>query len=284
MARAMDRPLSERLALHTWTLDTTPLAAVLRVARETGWNAVELRHADFARCREAGIGEKETIELVRASGIPVALIGTEYGWIFAKGREFARLMGELERTCARAVALGCDTIMSAQGPVTGSLREAAANLRTAGEIVRAYGLRLAYEFSSASTVVINRLELARELLARAEHPSCGLVLDAYHLERSGRGGRGFEEVPVEQIFAFQYSDVPPTPAPPERAPADRLAPGAGIVRWREVFGLLAEKGYPGYLSYEAPNPAHWARAPHEVALEGVRATRTLLGQAGAAVR
>ena len=38
-----------RLALHTWTLDATPLAEALQVARATGWDAVELRRLDFAR-------------------------------------------------------------------------------------------------------------------------------------------------------------------------------------------------------------------------------------------
>lgn len=276
----MDRPLSARLALHTWTLDTTPLPQALAAAREAGWNAVELRYADFVRCREAGLSEEETIRAIRESGVPVAVIGTEYGWLFAEGEEFARLMRSLERTCARALALGCDTIMSAQGAGSGTLRLAAANLRAAGDVVAAHGLRLAYEFSSAPGTVVNSLERARELLALAAHPSCGLLLDAYHLERSGRGGRGFEEVPAQEIFAFQYSDVPPTPAPPGR-PTDRLPPGSGIVRWREVFGLLAEKGYRGYLSYEAPNPAHWARAPLAVAREGLEATRALLAQSGA---
>ncbi|MGZ5172072.1 MAG: hypothetical protein ACXWCY_32065 [Burkholderiales bacterium] len=34
--------LENRIALHTWTLDTTPLADVLRIVRETGYAAVEL--------------------------------------------------------------------------------------------------------------------------------------------------------------------------------------------------------------------------------------------------
>ena len=42
------------LALHTWTLDTTPLADALRIAKRTGWNAVELRRIDFDRARDAG--------------------------------------------------------------------------------------------------------------------------------------------------------------------------------------------------------------------------------------
>ncbi len=49
-----------------------------------------------------------------------------------------------------------------------------------------------------------------------------------------------------------------------------------------MFGLLAEKGYSGYLSYEAPNPVLWDRSPFEVAAEGVRETRKLLQAAGAA--
>jgi sugar phosphate isomerase/epimerase len=57
---------------------------------------------------------------------------------------------------------------------------------------------------------------------------------------------------------------------------DRLPPGRGSVPFREVFRLLAATGYRGYLSYEAPNPAAWARDPEEVAREALDATRALL--------
>jgi 2-keto-myo-inositol isomerase len=42
---------------------------------------------------------------------------------------------------------------------------------------------------------------------------------------------------------------------------------------------LADKGYFGYLSYEAPNPEQWARSPYDVAREGVELTRELLRDA-----
>ena len=267
--------LQTRLALHTWTLDTTPLADALRIARETGWNGVELRRVDFMRAFEAGITNDEVIALIRASGIKVITLGTEAGWIFARGEERRRLLSVFEATCENAAALGCDLVMSAPGPsVGGDVREAAASLRETGAIARTHNIRHALEFSSAHDV-INRLEIAREVLARADHPNCGLVLDAYHLERSGAGGRAFEGVPARDIFAFQYSDVPLTPAAPGR-PVDRLPPGQGVVRWREIFELLIEKDYAGYLSYEAPNPAHWSRPPQEIAREGAAATRALL--------
>jgi 2-keto-myo-inositol isomerase len=269
------RPLQDRLALHTWTLDTTPLGALLRIARETGWNAVELRHIDFTRAFETGMSNDEVLGLIRAGGMKVATLGVKYGWIFAGGEERRRLFDEFAATCANAVKLGCDLLMSAPGPtVGGTIPEAAASLREAGDVAEAHGLRLAIEFSSVHDV-INRLEKACEMVALAGHSSCGLLLDAYHLERTGAGGRAFEDIPPDDIFAFHYSDCPSTPLPPGR-PMDRLVPGQGVVRWHEVFGLLIEKNYSGYLSYESPNPAQWERSPEAVAREAVDATRALL--------
>ena len=53
-------------------------------------------------------------------------------------------------------------------------------------------------------------------------------------------------------------------------------PGQGIVQWKAVFDLLREKGYGGYLSFEAPNPTLWARPPAEVTREAAESTRRLL--------
>ena len=265
----------DRLSLHTWTLDTTPLAGVLRAAKAAGWNAVELRRVDFTRCFDAGMTNEKVLDLVRASGLKVACVGTEYGLIFAKGEEKQRLLKVLDETCANAVALGCDLVMIAPGQnPAGTPWEAAVNFRAGGEVAREHGVRLALEFNSQHDV-INRLEIGRKVAALAGHPNCGVLLDAYHLERSGAGGRGFEAIPAQEIFAFQYSDVPAGPAAAKR-PTDRLPPGKGIVRWREVFQLLQEKKYPGYLSYEEPNPEYWSRPPEEVAREAAVVTRKLL--------
>jgi sugar phosphate isomerase/epimerase len=161
--------------------------------------------------------------------------------------------------------------MSGIGPGAASLDEAAANIRHAGEIVARHGLRLALEYQFQHPIV-SRLEILRELIAKAGQKHVGLLLDAYHLQRGGRPGRGFEEVPAAEIFYVQYSDVPN--APPNAAPpVDRLPPGQGVVRWNDMFQLLAAKGYEGWVSYEAPNPVHWAQPAVDVAREGAKATR-----------
>lgn len=271
----------DRLALHTWSLDTTPFAQALEACKQAGWNGAELRRIDFTRCHEAGLDNAQVLDLVRASGAKVACIGTEYGLMFAQGAERDRLLDVLDLTCRNARALDCELVMIAPGQNSGTIETAVENFRAAGDVVKRHGVRLALEFNSQHPV-INRLAVGRDLVTATAHPNCGLLLDAYHMERCGDGGRSFASMPPQQIFAFQYSDVPAGLPAAERRPTDRLPPGQGCVRWLEVFRLLAEKGYSGYLSYEAPNPLQWARPPVEVAREALEATRSLLRQAEAA--
>lgn len=266
------------LALHTWSLDTTPLAEALAAAREAGFDSLELRHLDFTRCHEAGMANDAVLETILGCGLPVAVLGVEYGWLFAAGEESVRLFRAFRQSCADAVALGCGMLMCAPGQVTGTIEAAVPHLRRAADIAAEHGLKLAIEFNSQHPV-LNRLEALRELLDRAGRPNAGMLLDAYHLHRSGRPGGTFAEIEGRELFAFQYSDVPDAPVGVGvRRPTDRLLPGEGVVRWDEVLAVLAEKGFDGPLSYEAPNPALWARPPREVALAAVEATARVLAR------
>ena len=102
-------------------------------------------------------------------------------------------------------------------------------------------MKLAIEFNSQHDV-LNSLGVLTELIEGANKPNCGYLIDAYHFTRSGAGGRGFESVPADKIYCFQYSDLSPNPVTGVRRPTDRLPPGKGVVKWREMLGLLAEKG------------------------------------------
>jgi sugar phosphate isomerase/epimerase len=268
-----------RLALHTWSVDTTALAPAIAAAREGGFDAVELRRTDFKRCYEQGLSNGAVLDAIRAERMPVCTLGCEYGWLFAKGDENTRLFDVLEETCENAVALNCPQVMCAPGQNVGTPQEAIENLKRGADICGKYGLALAIEFNSQHAV-INSIAALREILNGAGRPNAGMLLDAYHLERSGAGGRGLTDVAPGEMIALQYSDAPEAPVTPGvKRPTDRLPPGQGVVRWNEVLGLLQEKGFDGHLSYEAPNPALWERSPFEVAREGVEAMRALIAKA-----
>jgi sugar phosphate isomerase/epimerase len=265
------------LALHTWTVDTAPLEGALAAAKAAGFDAVELRWVDFKRCEERGLTNAATLDLVRAGGLPASAVGVEYGWIFSTGAERERLFGNFKQACENAVALGCEMMMSAIGPGEAPAEEAVANIRRAGEIAAAHGRKLTLEYQFQHPVV-RTLDILRDLIARAGQKNVGLLLDAYHLQRGGRPGRGFEDVPGSEIYYVQFSDVPDAP-PAGLPPVDRLPPGQGVVRWTDLLQLLAAKNYEGYLSYEAPNPAHWSRPAVETATEGATAARRALAEA-----
>jgi sugar phosphate isomerase/epimerase len=273
--------MADRLALHTWTIDSTPLDVALDAARSAGFDAMELRRSDFMQCFANGMSRAQIVKSIRASGIALGILGTEYGWFFAEPTEQRRLFAVLRETCEIACELGCDMIMSAPGQITGTIGQAIDATRIAGDIVGEYGLRLALEFNSQHPVV-NRTAVLRAIIDGAGHAHCGLLLDAYHLYRSEGVAQGLSGVRGDELFVFQYSDVPLHPEIGIRRPVDRLPPGDGVLDWVELFGLLRDIGYGGLLSYEAPNPILWERSPHDVAADGVRKTRALLERLDAA--
>src|SRR6185312_5125814 len=69
-----------RLALHMWTIDTTPLATAL----------------------DAGMRNAQVLDLINKSGIPVGVLGVEYGWLFANGEESERLFKVFRESCENA--------------------------------------------------------------------------------------------------------------------------------------------------------------------------------------
>ena len=262
-----------RLALHTWTLDTTPLADVLRIARTVGWNAIELRRLDFARAKEAGKAAEAVLDEVKANGLPVACVGVELGWMSAEGDERRRLLAAFEESCRWAKSLGCDTVMSPVDRGVGTADQAVASVREVADIAVRHGVRLALEFNSLCQYW-NTLARVRDIVRRAAHPGCGLLLDTYHLGKSGAAPSALDDVDPSEIAYVQFSDVPQKPEP--GVFNDRLPPGLGTVPFRDIFGRIAKKGYAGYMSYEAPNPSAWARDPVEVAREALDATRARL--------
>ena len=271
--------LHDHIALHTWTLDSTPFAEALRIARATGYNAVELRHADFMRCRQAGMTEQSIERTVRDANIKVAVVGTENGVLYDTGDELKRLLGSLRYASEKAVALGCDVIMMPPGQMAaGGAALAAENLKTCADITAGYGLKLALEFNSRHPTV-NTLEASLELIDAVNMKNCGLLVDTYHLHRSGGGVANLQNVPVDRIVTVQFSDVPPGPPSSSPVAIDRLPPGKGVVPFAEIFRTLMAMSYKGYMSYEAPNPAQWNRPADEVAREGLELVRALLAKA-----
>lgn len=272
--------MTNRISLHTWTVDTTSLEQVLQAAAKAGYDGVELRYVDFERGESMGKSDKDVVAMVRASGLAVSTLATMRGWMWAEGERLDMMIRRLHWSCETALQLGTDMIISPVDPATGEIPQAIERTRKMAEIADGYKVKLAIQMNSWAQQ-LNRLDLAMEVIEGADHPNVGYLLDTYHLQRSGFGGRGFDRVRPEKIFHVQVSDVPDAPRMPG-VPLDRQPIGKGVIPFDQVFGLLAEKGFSGWVVYEVPNPALWARDPYEVAKEGKDALDRLLREAGPA--
>jgi 2-keto-myo-inositol isomerase len=266
--------MSWQLALHTGSLGTLPLEAALRVARETGWDAVELRYVDFTRALESGRTIDEVLALVKGSGLPVAAVGVERGWFYAVGEERERLLGIIREVTRWADELGAPIIMSPCDVEPGYIYMAAASLNEVGGIVADHGKTIALELN-ITLEQFKTLDQVRDLLGLAAHPNVGLLVDTYHIQRGGGGLETYESLKPGEIAYFQYSDVPDAPMNPPGNTQERLPPGQGVVPFAEILPIVAAKGYSGYLSYEALHPAAFARDPYEVAAEALAASRKM---------
>ncbi|HXH81341.1 MAG TPA: sugar phosphate isomerase/epimerase family protein, partial [Candidatus Tectomicrobia bacterium] len=241
------------LALHTWTLDTTPLAEALAAARDAGWDAVELRRLDFERARQAGRTDADTVALVARSGLRVACVGVQVGWMFAEGDERQARLAAFAESCRWAQALGAGLLMSPVDPGTGPVARAVDSLREVGDLAGRHGLRLAIEMNFRAAL-FNDLARLRNVLARAGHPACGLLLDTYQLARAGTPPGELGRLAPAEVAHVQLSDVPRADLRPDYV-LDRLPPGQGRVDFTGFFAVLRRLGYAGPLSYEAPNEA-----------------------------
>ena len=220
------------LALHTWTLDTTPWtrccasrAPLAGTPSNCGvWTSSGLR---------SGANRPAVLDLVDRAALPVACVGVELGWMFAEGAERRRLLEAFDESCRWATALGCATVMSPvdRGRVPWTERPQRARgwrHRGAARGSPGPGVQLAGRRSST------RWRRCGRYFGEAAHPHCGVLLDTYHFGRSGGNPGNSDALSPDEIVYIQYSDVPRSGLEPGKA-VDRLPPGQGAVPFRAIF-------------------------------------------------
>ena len=185
-----------------------------------------------------------------------------------------RLLTVFDEQARRAAALGCDTMMSPVDKGRGDVARAAA-----AACARSATSRAARGAAGRGVQLPVRAAQHAGPDARGDgagRPSrLGLLLDTYHLGRSGATPSDVEDVAPAEIAYVQYSDLPRTGLEPGKA-LDRLPPGQGACPFREFFARWRAKGYAGFARYEAPNEKAWKRVRPRRRARGLEATRAVL--------
>jgi len=143
-----------------------------------------------------------------------------------------------------------------------------------------HGLRVAVEFLKFSN--IPDLATAADLVKRADHPGAGVMIDSWHVDRSGTSPEEVAKLPLEYLGGVELDDGSTTPVGTayEDTVNNRVYLGRGEFRNRELIEAVASVGWSGPWGVEIISVEHRSRELRESLPDVIATTRAALLSAG----
>jgi sugar phosphate isomerase/epimerase len=177
---------------------------------------------------------------------------------------------------ARHIKIGPDVevVDGAVRPLT-DVAHWAAELHRLAVQAAGVGARVALEPLPFSNITDFRL--AADLVAAADHPAAGLVVDIWHLERGPSTLADLAEIPGDKVFVVELSDAP-TPQSTDLfhdTINHRVLCGSGTFDVEGFIATLQRIGFTGPWGVEIISEAHRRRPLQEALLDTHRTTMAL---------
>jgi len=113
------------------------------------------------------------------------------------------------------------------------------------------------------------------VVAACGRPDASLLLDVFHLYKSGSPFAGLKQVNGASLHVMHINDYPQVADSSTLTDADRIYPGDGVAPYRQILRDLRDSGFRGALSLELFNRTYWQKSADEnlkTAMEKIRAT------------
>ncbi len=257
---------SSAIALGCANVVQADLPELIELAARHGFRRISARPYTFAKALHDGVTEQELQRQLTDAGVEVTvmdgLIRSLPGAADLDSLDPA-LRAVLtpdavspldEETCFRsAEVLGapivnipsafCDAAPLGQtaDAVRGICRRAAAR-----------GLRISLEF--VPNTGLPDLAFTQAVLQACGEPNCAIMLDVFHLDRSGGTVQDVRRLPPDAIAGVHLSDrVPPPPGSAYEPQRGRLMPGEGRLPLRELVEAALDNSPGAYLEIEVLN-------------------------------
>jgi sugar phosphate isomerase/epimerase len=186
-----------------------------------GYRSMSALCGDFAGLERSGTPLEQIAAELRAREAPVSVIDPFLAWYptFNVGDDrgpHADSLNTSEHDIVRyadAVGAGSMTLLT---PFSGSPAPREQVIDALGALadrMATHGLRVHLEVVPTSQVP--DLEIGWEIIQAVDRPNAGLVLDTFHLGRSGATPALLAEIPLEKIFHVQLCDAPREPVVPD---------------------------------------------------------------------
>jgi len=124
---------------------------------------------------------------------------------------------------------------------------------------------------------LSRIGQAAMAAIESGHPQASLILDVYHIYKSGSDFGGLRLLSASMLRVFHMNDYPADPPRQTITDAHRVFPGDGVAPLKLVLGSLRSIGFRGWLSLELFNKEYWQRPAEEVARAGLARMKAAVG-------
>jgi sugar phosphate isomerase/epimerase len=267
-----------RLGLHTGSVMHTNMLTDIRVAKDAGYDAIEIYHPKLLRYLDADYRVEELGHVMGT--LQVAMINS-FLHIERQDAAFRQtLRSRCQRLCETAQALHCPALQvvaldALRGDPWPEMRaKLARSLTELADIAAPYGVRLAVE--PVSFTAFRTVDQALEVLDEAGRPNVGLCLDTFHLWTGGSTWDDVARLDPSLIVVAHVSDVTPRQGD-EWSDADRdVLPGDGILPLKEGIDAIRSTGYDDLWSVEVLGGHLWEWDPVVLAHELKRRAERLL--------
>jgi sugar phosphate isomerase/epimerase len=228
-----------------------PLREKVTAASLAGYWGMSVSAIDYAGARAEGLSDEEIRALIGEEGLTPTDAEAVTQWLAAvvdPSRSSTR--DAEERTLfPAAAAIECQAVVA----VHLSRKEVDVNLAAeafAGLCDRAYDYGLNVHLEFLPWTGIANLRAARAIVEAAGRANGRLVIDSWHLQRSGTGLEELADLPGHLVGSVQLSDAPTQPQESllEETLHARLLPGegaidlVGLIRTLDAIGAVAPIG------------------------------------------
>jgi 2-keto-myo-inositol isomerase len=251
------------------TVMTTDTLKFLQVAKKHYFSHVEFDIAKVEECI-AKNGTSRLKQTLNENGINVVSLNAIENYPILSNDDLEKSTQKCERVFELCNLLECEIAVVNPSDAQRTQRSLMLErfnrfMNEIIEIADKYNVRLGFEYVSYDSRIINSLARSIEYVDKFGD-DIGLVLDIFHMYRSGESISLLPARLMSRLYAFHVNDAPAKEITDVRD-SDRIFPLEGVIDSRTAIEMLRERRFTGPVSVELFNEKYWSMDADTVILK-----------------
>ncbi|EIC86172.1 sugar phosphate isomerase/epimerase [Serratia sp. M24T3] len=260
-------------ALHGISTNYCNILTDARIAKETGYESLELLSSKLVRYLDNGGTTKKLKQTSDGYGLSVGCVNALLEIERYQGDAKKTMLKEATRLTQAAAELGCPTvqILALDGiddkPEEQVMDIITENVDAIAKIGQDYGVR--YQIEVIAFTKFRTLEQGLEVIRRVGKDNVGMVIDFWHLYASGSKPEDIARLDKNLIYGVHFCDgrLPKPGEAWDQLVLRNYMPGEGEIDIQAWSDAVKATGYDGLWSAELFSPNRWESDLYDIAIE-----------------